>query len=190
MENTIIRNNRIKCIVTPPSANGIVHVGVEVTNRESFLDAVSKFILYVSDFKNDEYTKNLDFKDKVELTVDYVNSFVRAIDDIPYNLDGVSNEVYEEIKKHRIDLYELLSKYPDTSVLGYSFNKETLDTLSTELVELDYSEVEENAFPVPNTGLKRLGITYSSFIALDSLSLVSKVFTYSDKWQEQAACNA
>lgn len=174
MKNTIIRSDRIRCkIAYGDGDNPNVSVKVDVVDRTKFLDAISKFMIYASTFEMDSYIWTLDDVDKVELAVERIKSFIEQEPNIPYSLDGVSNELYKEIRDIRVDLNDDLEKsFDGLTTLG--FYASDLDKLPNMMVQLEM--MKENQEDV------KAGATYLAFIAVDCYALIKKAFDCFDLW--------
>lgn len=185
MSSTIVRSNRIKCKLTA-SKEGTASVQVQVVDRTAFLDAVSKFIIYMSSFEMDSYIWCLDDVEQAKLSAERIQSFISIVDDIPYDLSGVSNEVFEEIKSARLELSSLLDRSYNC-VYEYDFNlTPELDDIPVLLTELESHRKHKGFYSIPRSPektIERLGISYFSFIALDSFALMRNNLEYYDEWK-------
>lgn len=165
---------------------GVANVQVQVIDRTAFLDAVSKFIIYISSFEMDSYIWNLDDVEQAKLSAESIQSFISIVDDIPYDLSGVSNEVFEEIKAARLEISSLLDRSYDC-VYEYDFNiTPELGDIPAILVDLESHKKHKGFYSIPRSPekiIERLGISYFSFIALDSFALVRKALEYYDEWK-------
>ena len=182
MSSTIIRSDRIKCKLKT-TKDGIVKVQVRVEDRTAFLDAVSKFIMYMSSFEMDPYIWCLDDNEKTMLSVDRTIDFLNIVNDIPYDVSCVSNEVYEEIKLARLEINSFLDRSHDC-LYSYEFNFiNDLHNVSAILVTLESCIKHKGFHHIPYTFIERLGLNYFSFIALDSFLLAKKALEYFDEWK-------